>query len=115
MSDVPARRRLLSVAANRVSRVAAGGGISDPTNGFRAVRTDAFLRMPLTERGFAIIMEELVWALRLRLRCSSLSTVLTSRGESLRPTSFGYRPSLLFSYGRYTLTLAADRLRHGSR
>lgn len=115
MSDVPARRRFLSLAANGVSRVAAGRGISDPTNGFRAVRTDAFLRMPLAERGFAIIMEELVWALRLRLRCSSLSTVLTSRDENLRPTSFSYSPSLLWRYGRYTLTLAADRLRHGSR
>jgi hypothetical protein len=115
MSDVPPRRRLLSVAANRVSRLATGRGISDPTNGFRAIRTEAFLKMPLTERGFAIIMEELVWALRLRLRCASLSTVLTSRNETLRPTSFGYSPSLIWRYGRYTLTLAADRLRYGSR
>jgi dolichol-phosphate mannosyltransferase len=115
MSDVPPRRRVLSVAANRVSRGAAGRGISDPTNGFRAIRTDAFLRMPLTEPGFAIIMEELVWALRLRLRCANVSTVLTSRDENLRTTSFGYSPGLLWRYGRYTLTLAADRLRHGSR
>jgi dolichol-phosphate mannosyltransferase len=115
MSGVPPRRRLLSVAANRVSRLAAGHGVSDPTNGFRAIRTDAFLKMPLAEHGFAIIMEELVWALRLRLRCASLPTVLTSRDRNLRPTSFGYRPSLLWRYGRYTLTLAADRLRHGSR
>ena len=69
MSGVPSRRRFLSVAANRVSRLVAGRGVSDPTNGFRAIRTDAFLKMPLVERGFAIIMEELVWALRLRLRC----------------------------------------------
>jgi dolichol-phosphate mannosyltransferase len=115
MSDVPRRRRLLSVAANRISRLAAGKGITDPTNGFRAIRTDAFLKMPLTEHGFAIIMEELVWALRLRLRCASLSTVLTSRNETLRPTSFGYSPSLIWRYGRYTLSLAADRLRYGSR
>jgi dolichol-phosphate mannosyltransferase len=115
MRDVPALRRFLSVAANRVSRLAVGRGISDPTNGFRAIRTDAFLKMPLAEPGFAIIMEELVWALRLRLGCASVSTVLTSRDENLRPTSFGYTPSLLWRYGRYTLTLAADRLRYGSR
>jgi dolichol-phosphate mannosyltransferase len=115
MQGVPPRRRVLSVAANRVSRLAAGRGISDPTNGFRAIRTETFLRMPLRERDFAIIMEELVWALRLGLRCTSLPTVLTSRGDSLRPTSFGYDPSLLLRYGRYTLTLAADRLLHGSR
>jgi glycosyltransferase involved in cell wall biosynthesis len=115
MRGVPARRRALSVAANRISRLAAGRGISDPTNGFRAIRTEAFLRMQLTEPGFAVIMEELVWALRLGLRCASVPSVLTARDESLRPTSFGYRPSLLLRYGRYTLRLAADRLRHGSR
>lgn len=115
MHGVPPRRRLLSLTANRVSRLSTGRGISDPTNGFRAVRTEAFLRMPLTERGFAIIMEELVWALRLGLRCANLSTVLTSRDERLRPTSFSYSPSLLWRYTRYTLTLAAHRLRHGSR
>lgn len=115
MQDVPAGRRVLSVAANRVSRLAAGGKVSDPTNGFRAIRTDAFLRMPLTEPGFAVIMEELVWAKRLGLRSTSLPTVLTSRDETLRPTAFGYSPSLLARYGRYTLRLAADRIRHGSR
>jgi dolichol-phosphate mannosyltransferase len=115
MRGVPQRRRILTLAANRVSRLAAGRGISDPTNGFRAIRTDAFVRMPLREPDFAIIMEELVWALRLGLRCASLSTVLTSRDDTLRPTSFGYSPSLLWRYGRYTLTLAADRVRNGSR
>jgi dolichol-phosphate mannosyltransferase len=115
MREVPAGRRAFSVAANRVSRLAAGGKVTDPTNGFRAIRTDAFLRMPLTERGFAVIMEELVWARRHGLRSASLPTILTSRDEALRPTAFGYSPSLLARYGRYTLTLAFDRLRHGSR
>jgi glycosyltransferase involved in cell wall biosynthesis len=115
MIGVPARRHLLSVAANRVSRLAVGRGISDPTNGFRAIRTEAFLRMPLTEKGFAIIMEELVWALRFGLRCVSMPTILTGRDETLRPTSFGYGRSLLLRYGRYTLTLALDRFRYGSR
>jgi dolichol-phosphate mannosyltransferase len=114
MREVPLRRRMLSVTANRVSRIAAGPGISDPTNGFRAIRTEAFLRMPLTERGFAVIMEELVWARRFGLRCTSVPTVLTSREEGLRPTSFGYGPSLLWRYARYTLRLAADRLLRGN-
>ena len=115
MRDVPLRRRALSVAANRFSRLAAGRGISDPTNGFRAIRIEAFLSMPLQERDFAIIMEELLWAVRRGLRSASLPTVLTSRDESRRPTSFGYSRSLLRRYAGYTLRLAADRLRHGSR
>ena len=105
----------MTVAANRFSRLAGGRGVTDPTNGFRAIRTEAFLKMPLTERGFAIIMEELVWARRLGLRIANLPTVLTNRTEDVRPTSFEYRPSLVWRYLRHTLTLAADRLRSAGR
>ena len=109
MAGVPRRRRVLSVTANRVARLAAGRSVSDPTNGFRAIRTKAFLEMPLGERDFAIIMEELVWARRLGLRCADVPSTLTSRGEDRRGTSFGYTPSLLWRYSRYTLSLAAAR------
>jgi dolichol-phosphate mannosyltransferase len=110
MRGVPLKRRVMTVAANRFSRLAAGRGVTDPTNGFRAIRTEAFLKMPLAERGFAIIMEELVWARRLGLRCTTLPTVLTNRDEAVRPTSFDYSPALIWRYTRHTLTLAGDRL-----
>jgi dolichol-phosphate mannosyltransferase len=115
MAGVPLRRRAMTVVANRFSRLAGGRGVSDPTNGFRAIRTEAFLAMPLAERGFAIIMEELVWARRLRLRIANLPTTLTNRDDTIRPTSFDYRPSLLWRYTRHTLTLSADRLRRVRR
>jgi dolichol-phosphate mannosyltransferase len=116
MRGVPWKRRVLSITANRVARLAAGRGVTDPTNGFRAVRTGVFVEMPLRETDFAIIMEELYWAFRLNLRLGDVPTILGSRDESRRPTSFSYRPSLLWRYGRYTLLIALNRvLRLGSR
>ena len=116
MRGVPWRRRALSVAANRVARLAVGGAVTDPTNGFRAVRTRSFLQMPLEQRDFAIIMEELYWAIRLGLRFADMPTVLGGRDEARRPTSFSYSPSLLWRYARYTLQIAAYRpSRRGSR
>jgi dolichol-phosphate mannosyltransferase len=114
MVGIPAGRRVFSAAANRVARLAAGRSVTDPTNGFRAIRTKAFLEMPLAERDFAIIMEELVWARRLGLRCADVPSTLTTRDEHRRSTSFGYTPSLLRRYLRYTLALAAARF-SGSR
>jgi hypothetical protein len=108
MVGVPAKRRLMSLSANRVARLASGRGITDPTNGFRAVRTKAFLAMPLTERGF--IMEELYWALRNGLRIGELPSTLTGRHREQRPSAFGYRPALLWAYSRHTLRIARLRL-----
>lgn len=113
MIGVPARRRAMTLVANRVARLAAGRGITDPTNGFRAVRTAAFLEMPLTERGFAIIMEELYWALRKGLRIGELPSVLSGRSDEQRPSTFGYRPAVLWAYSRHTLRIA--RLRASRR
>jgi glycosyltransferase involved in cell wall biosynthesis len=110
MTGVPARRQAMTLVANRVARLAAGGGITDPTNGFRAVRTAAFLAMPLTERGFAIIMEELYWALHNGLRIGELPSVLSGRDEEQRPSAFGYRPAVLWAYSRHTLRIARLRV-----
>jgi dolichol-phosphate mannosyltransferase len=108
MIGVPARRRLLSVAANRFARLATGRTVTDPTNGFRAVRTSAFLAMPLSERGFPIIMEELYWAFRRGLRFGEVPSTLGSRGAA-RESSFLYRPRVLAAYAGYVVRIAAVR------
>jgi hypothetical protein len=51
-------------------------GIVDCTNGFRAIRTELFVGLPLTERGFAVIVEELYWAKR---RAASATPFSSSR------------------------------------
>jgi dolichol-phosphate mannosyltransferase len=115
MVGIPAKRRTMTLIANRVARLAAGQGITDPTNGFRAVRTRAFLAMPLTERGFAIIMEELYWALRHGLRIGELPSTLRGRHEGQRPSSFGYRPAVLWAYSRHTLRIVRLRVSRRGR
>ena len=44
------------------------------------VRTELFLHMPLTERGFAVIMEELYWAKRMG---ATVAAVPTSQKEDV--------------------------------
>jgi dolichol-phosphate mannosyltransferase len=106
---VPLRRRAISVAGNTFARVASGLPVRDLTNGFRAIRTEAFLRMPLEERGFAVILEEVYWASRMGLRGTELATTLGTRDADLRPSSFAYTPATLWAYGCYPLRLLGHR------
>jgi glycosyltransferase involved in cell wall biosynthesis len=106
---VPLRRRVVSVAGNTFARVASGLPVRDLTNGFRAIRTEAFLQMPLRETGFALILEEVYWASRMGLRCTEVATTLGTRADGLRPSAFAYTPATLWAYGRYPLRLLAHR------
>jgi glycosyltransferase involved in cell wall biosynthesis len=115
MKAVPWRRRVWSVTGNRVGSLLAGAGISDVTNGFRGVRTEDFLRWPLRERGFAVIVEELDLALRDGLEPVEFATVLTARTEDQRPSAFPYSPAMITSYLRYPLRTLARRLRESAR
>jgi glycosyltransferase involved in cell wall biosynthesis len=108
---VPWRRRAVSIVGNRVASVLSGVPVRDLTNGFRAIRTSAFLDMPLQERGFPIIMEELYWATRMGLRFAEVPTVLTNRAGDQRASSFGYRPAVLAAYMRYAVMMTRDRVR----
>jgi glycosyltransferase involved in cell wall biosynthesis len=117
MDGVPARRAVFSRAGNFVAARLYGAGITDPTNGFRAMRTELADRWPQKERGFASIVEELDWALRSGVRPVEFPTVLTSRTADQRPTAFGYTPRTVASYLRYPLRTWARRIKgaiHGS-
>jgi dolichol-phosphate mannosyltransferase len=115
MEGVPARRAVFSRAGNVVAARLYGGGLTDPTNGFRAMRTELADRWPLTQRGFASIMEELDWALRSGVRPVEFPTVLTSRTADQRSTSFGYTPGLVASYLRFPLRSRARRIKERLR
>ena len=75
--------------------------VHDCTNGFRAIRTELLARMRIHERSFPAIMEELYWAKLLRARVCEVPYILTSRKETLRPSSFEYRPRVFFRYLKY--------------
>ena len=99
--------RLGNVAAARLFRM----GLRDYTNGFRAVRTDRFLALPLTESGFAIIIEEMYFAKRLAYKVTEVPTTLFARSGEQRPTAFSYRPSAIARYLKYALMACVTRSR----
>jgi len=109
--DVPFKRVLISRWGNLMARVLTGIRHSDLTNGFRAFRTAAYLDMPLQERGFAVILEEMYFARLHNLRVGSLPTSLTTRTNDLRPTAFRYSVGQLWSYLRWPVRTTALRLR----
>ena len=101
VEGVPAWRYWISRLGNAVAHLLYGLPIHDCTNGFRAIRTSLLRKMSLGERGFPAIMEELYLAKALKARVCEVPYVLTSRAETLRPSSFQYRPRLFYSYLKY--------------
>ena len=71
MDGVPWRRAVFSHTGNTVAARLYGTGLTDPTNGFRAMKAELANRWPIRERGFACIVEELDHVLRAGIRPSS--------------------------------------------
>lgn len=111
MAAVDPSRRAVTKTGNVVGRTLFGTGVRDVTNGFRAVRTELFLSWPLREPGFAVIMEELDWALRSGVQPVEFPTELGTRSGEQRPTAFSYDPATVLSYLRYPARAFARRVR----
>lgn len=109
MDGVPFRRRVFSRVGNLVGALLFGQRIKDVTNGFRAVRTELYCSWSLHEPGFPIIMEEVYWAVREQVKIVSFPTILRSREEHQRSTSFLYTPRVIWEYLRYPLRLFLRR------
>lgn len=114
MRGVPLGRRAISRAGNAVARVLFRTGISDCTNGFRALRTSVAQRLRLRETRFPVIVEELWCCVFAARGFAEVPVILTNRKSGLRSTSFAYRPAVLWAYLKYTL-LAGLRVRPGAR
>ena len=100
---VPFYRVAISATGNLIAKALFRLPIHDCTNGFRAVRSTLLSRMRLTERDFAIIMEELYWCRFLAKRYAEVPVKLTNRADEQRSTSFAYRPSVFWRYFKYPL------------
>lgn len=103
VDDVPWWRVWISRAGNRLASWLYGIGVHDCTNGFRAVRTRVFCKMPLREKRFPIIMEELYHAKLLGCTFAEVPNRLKNRATGLRRTSFSYKPSTFARYLKYPL------------
>jgi glycosyltransferase involved in cell wall biosynthesis len=103
MRGVPQQRARISHLGNVVASLLFRNGLSDCTNGFRAVRTDLLLAMKLQERGFAVIVEELWWNTMQGATFSEIPVILTSRDDDLRPSVFTYNVTVFSTYLKYAL------------
>lgn len=100
---VPFFRVVVSVVGNTMVRSLFGLPIADCTNGFLAMKVDILKQMPLTERGFAVIMEELYYAKFLARTFAEIPYTLTARSETVRRSSFYYRPKVFYQYLKYAV------------
>jgi len=100
---VPFFRVVISVVGNTMVRFMFGLPIADCTNGFLAMKVDILKQMPLTERGFAVIMEELYYAKFLAKTFAEVPYTLTARSGTVRRSSFYYRPKVFYQYLKYAV------------
>lgn len=103
---VPAHRAVISRLGNAVARVLFRLPVADCTNGFRAVKTDLLVRLPLKERAFAVIMEELYYLGAVAKTYAEVPYTLTSRGADQGVSRFVYRPKVFAQYLKYAILSA---------
>jgi UDP-N-acetylglucosamine 2-epimerase len=115
VQGVPFWRYIISRLGNLIVTPLFAVGVRDATNGFRCIRTEVFLSLPYSERGFASIMEEMYWAKRRGCTFANVPTTLHNRAEDLRGTSFSYKPATFYRYFRYALKAALVSRSTGQR
>lgn len=98
---VPWKRRAISIFGNVLARLAFRIPITDCTNGFRAARVAVLRDVVLTERGFAVILEELLHAKGHAQSFAEIPYTLTSRKPKARTSSFAYDWTTYAAYLRY--------------
>jgi len=101
MKDVPAWRKLFSIAGRVVFRICFRLPLTDYTQGFRAIRTTVLAKMKLTETGFPILIEEIYQARKYTDKFSEIPFVLTVREVGI--SKFNYTPKVLCDYLKYAL------------
>ena len=108
MKGVPFRRAIFSIAGNALARVLFRNGLTDCTNGFRAIRTSLLVNLARTERGFASIVEELCNLKSIARRYAEVPVVLTSRTVDLRGTAFTYDLEQIARYLKYAVKACVE-------
>jgi len=100
---VPTYRVMISVIGNWLSRFLLGVPILDCTNGFQAIKVGLLKEMPLSENGFAVIMEQLHYLKFLAGTFCEVPYTLAPRSDVIRKSSFYYRPKVFCQYLKYPL------------
>jgi dolichol-phosphate mannosyltransferase len=109
MEGVPLYRQLVTIVGNKVASALFGMGIHDCTNGFHAVRLGLVCDEVFVERGFPMLLEELLALKKKGARATEIPYVLTSRKGGAAASKFTYSPKVVWSYLKYALLAAGVR------
>jgi dolichol-phosphate mannosyltransferase len=111
MTGVPVFRLIHSKLASLISRLLFGVPISDPTNGFRAIRVGLIDYAAIKSLGFSSIMEELYLVSNVPgVKWSNLPVILTCRRDHQVKSSFIYSFQTYKEYLRPALKKLKERL-----
>lgn len=102
VEGVPFARAMVSWVGNRLAQIVLRCGVSDFTNGFRAIRTDFLPKLDTRENGFAMLMEEVCQARRLGARFAEVPYTLTIRSDG-SVSKFNYSFEVYWQYLRHLL------------
>lgn len=103
IQGVPFKRRIISKIGNVIACRLFKLPITDPTNGFRALRTNIANGLDFKEKGFPIIMEELYLLADMKLVYENVPVTLSNRSSEGRGSSFSYSLVQIFNYLKYPL------------
>jgi dolichol-phosphate mannosyltransferase len=103
VEGVDARRRAVSWFGNRLAGALLGIPITDFTNGFRAIKAELLARLATQDRGFSVLMEEVVQARALGASFAEVSYTLTARGAEGSVSKFNYSWSVYRDYLKHLL------------
>ena len=100
--DVHWKRVWISRIGNRLARFFIDVPLSDFTNGFRAIKTDLWVKLLTTERGFESLIEEVYLAKKIgNISFEEVPYVLTARVEEGSVSKFTYSPEVYKRYAKY--------------
>ena len=101
VNNVPWYRVFISKYGNLLARSLMKLPISDPTNGFRAVKTKLLSKAAFKEKGFSVIMEELYFLKINSAFFAEVPVILTNRTHATKVSSFSYKPVVFWNYLKF--------------
>ncbi len=104
VEGVSFKRRFISLVGNKMAKVCIRAPITDYTNGFRAIKCTLLARMMTKEKGFSMLIEEVVQGKKLGAKFYEVPYTLTARGKGESMSKFVYSLGVYGSYLKHLLS-----------
>jgi dolichol-phosphate mannosyltransferase len=95
------QRYWISRMGNLLARLVMDLPITDFSNGFRAIGTQAWTRIATTERDFVVLIEEVYLARKMGLSFAEVPYILSVRKDEGAESKFTYQWGMFWRYLRY--------------